>query len=128
MYVIRPQFFVPLITLLRNASLASVEYRRQVVEYRNQNVDITNFEEKLGTFKEQVAKNYRLAGEQFRDAIDEIDKSIAHLNKVKDALLSSERNFRLANDKAQDLTVKRLTYNNPTMKKKFAELEDKSEW
>ncbi len=128
MYVIRPQFFIPLITLLKNASLGSVEYRRQVVEYRSQNIDITNFEEKLGTFKEQVAKNYRLAGEQFRDAIDEIDKSIAHLNKVKDALLSSERNFRLANDKAQDLTIKRLTYNNPTMKKKFAELEDKGEW
>ncbi|MBR6355966.1 MAG: DUF2130 domain-containing protein [Alphaproteobacteria bacterium] len=128
MYVIRPQFFIPLITLLRNASLGSVEYRRQVVEYRSQNADITNFEEKLNNFKEQVAKNYRLAGEQFRDAIDEIDKSITHLSKVKEALISSERNFRLANDKAQDLTVKRLTYNNPTMKKKFTELEDKNEW
>ena len=129
MYVIRPQFFIPLITLLRNASLNSAQYRRQVAEYRSQNVDITNFEEKLNDFRDKFDRNYQLASEKFKTAIKEIDATIAHLQKTRDALVSSDNNLRYANDKAQELTIKRLTYKNPTMKQKFAELEkEKNEW
>ena len=127
MYVIRPQFCIPIITLLRNTSMNSVQYRRQLVEYKNQNIDISNFEAEMEDFKEKFGRNYRLASEKFRKAIEEIDKSIDHLQKIKDALLSSESNLRLANDKAQDLTVKKLTRNNPTMQKKFAELNPPEE-
>tara|TARA_R110002072_G_scaffold7503_2_gene40598 strand:+ start:349209 stop:350489 length:1281 start_codon:yes stop_codon:yes gene_type:complete len=124
MYVIRPQFFIPMITLLRNAGMKSLEYKAELNIIRNQNIDITNFEEKIQTFKTGFARNYELASRQFGNAIKEIDKSISHLNKIKDALTSSERNLRLANDKAEDLTIKKLTYNNPTMTKKFEELND----
>ena len=127
MYVIRPQFFISMITVLRNAALNSVQYRRQLIEYKNQNVDISNFENEMNDFKEKFDRNYQLASDKFRKAIDEIDKTIDHLQKTKDALLSSENNLRLANNKAQDLTVKRLTKNNPTMARKFAELKDKPE-
>ncbi len=122
MYVIRPQFFIPIITLLRNAALNSVSYRRQLAEYKSQNLDISHFEDDLNEFKEKFERNYLLANDRFRKAIEEIDKTIDHLQKTKDALLSSENNLRLANNKAQDLTVKRLTRNNPTMAQKFAEL------
>ncbi|GAA4801867.1 DUF2130 domain-containing protein [Litoribaculum gwangyangense] len=122
MYVIRPQFFIPMITLLRNAGMKSLEYKAELNIVRNQNVDITNFEEKIETFKTGFARNFDLAKRQFGEAIIEIDKSILHLNKIKEALTSSERNLRLANDKAEDLTIKKLTYNNPTMQKKFDEL------
>ena len=121
MYVIRPQFFMPLITLLVNASKKSIEYQRELAIARSQSVDVTNFEAKLVEFKEKFGNNYRLASEKFRKAIDEIDKSIAALQKTKDALLSSENNLRLANDKAEALTIKKLTYRNPTMKAKFEE-------
>ena len=121
MYVIRPQFFMPLITLLVNASKKSVQYQRELALARSQSVDVTNFENKLMEFKEKFGNNYRLASEKFRKAIDEIDKSIAALQKTKDALLSSENNLRLANDKAEALTIKKLTYKNPTMKAKFEE-------
>ncbi|MBR6412690.1 MAG: DUF2130 domain-containing protein [Alphaproteobacteria bacterium] len=127
MYVIRPQFFIPIITLLRNTSMNSVQYRRQLVEYRNQNIDISNFEAKIEDFRDKIKKNYRLAGERFKAAIEEIDKSITHLQKIKDALLSTESNLRLANDKAQDFTVKKLIKDNPTMQKKFAELNPPEE-
>ncbi len=123
MYVIRPQFFIPMITLLRNASRNSLEYQQELVTIRNQNIDITNFEENMNTFKEGFERNYRLASERFNKAIEEIDKTIDHLQKVKEGLLGSERNLRLANDKAQDLSIKKLTKNNPTMKKKFEELK-----
>ena len=125
MYVIRPQFFISMITLLRNAALNSVQYRKQLAEYKNQNIDISNFEAEMNDFKEKFGRNYQLASDKFRKAIEEIDKTIDHLQKTKDALLSSENNLRLANNKAQDLTVKRLTRNNPTMAQKFAELEQK---
>ena len=125
MYVIRPQFFISMITLLRNAALNSVQYRKQLAEYKNQNIDISNFEAEMNDFKEKFGRNYQLASDKFRKAIEEIDKTIDHLQKTKDALLSSENNLRLANNKAQDLTVKRLTKNNPTMAQKFAELENK---
>lgn len=125
MYVIRPQFFISMITLLRNAALNSVQYRTQLAEYKNQNIDISNFEAEMNDFKEKFGRNYQLASDKFRKAIDEIDKTIDHLQKTKDALLSSENNLRLANNKAQDLTVKRLTKNNPTMAQKFAELASK---
>ncbi|MBQ9271781.1 MAG: DUF2130 domain-containing protein [Alphaproteobacteria bacterium] len=128
MYVIRPQFFIPLITLLRNASLNSAQYRRQALELRNQNIDITHFEEDINEFKEKFGRNYQLASDKFKKAIEEIDKTIDHLQKTKDALLSSDNNLRLANNKAQELTVKRLTRNNPTMKQKFAELDDANKW
>ncbi len=121
MYVIRPQFFMPLITLLVNASKKSIEYQKELAIARSQSVDVTNFEAKLVEFKEKFGNNYRLASEKFRKAIDEIDKSIAALQKTKDALLSSENNLRLANDKAEALTIKKLTYKNPTMKAKFDE-------
>ena len=116
MYVIRPQFFIPLITLLRNAALSSMDARRELALVRQQNIDVTNFEDQLADFKEKFGRNYRLASERFAKAIDEIDKSIDHLQKIKEHLLGSERNLRLANDKAEDLTVKKLTRKNPTMK------------
>jgi len=119
MYVIRPQFFIPIITLLRNAAMNSMEYKAELNLMRNQNVDITNFEEKLDVFKKGFAYNYDLASRKFKTAIDEIDKTISHLQKTKDALLSSENNYRLANNKADDLTIKKLTHGNPTMKAKF---------
>lgn len=124
MYVIRPQFFISMITLLRNAALNAVQYRRQLAEYKNQNIDISNFEAEMNDFKDKFGRNYQLASDKFRKAIEEIDKTIDHLQKTKDALMSSENNLRLANNKAQDLTVKRLTRNNPTMAQKFAELEN----
>lgn len=127
MYVVRPQYFIPIITLLRNAAMNSMEYKAELNLMRNQNVDITNFEEKINTFKEGFAKNYDLASRKFKTAIDEIDKTISHLQKTKDALLSSENNLRLANNKADDLTIKKLTYGNPTMKASFDGLMDKNE-
>lgn len=127
MYVVRPQFFIPIITLLRNAAMNSMEYKAELNLMRNQNVDITNFEEKINTFKDGFARNYELATRRFNTAIDEIDKTISHLQKTKDALLSSENNLRLANNKADDLTIKKLTHGNPTMKAKFDGLEDKPE-
>ena len=127
MYVIRPQFFIPIITLLRNAAMSSMQYKAELNLIKNQNVDITNFEEKINTFKEGFAKNYELASRKFKTAIDEIDKTIIHLQKTKDALLSSENNLRLANNKADDLTIKKLTHGNPTMKSKFDGLSDHAE-
>lgn len=123
MYVIRPQFFIPMITILRNAALNSLEYKTELSFIRNQNIDITNFEENMVTFKEGFAKNYDLASRKFQEAIKEIDTTITHLEKTKQALLSSERNLRLANNKAEDLTIKKLTRNNPTMSKKFEQLK-----
>lgn len=122
MYVVRPQFFIPIITLLRNAAMNSLKYKAELAVVKNQNIDITNFEENMNTFKEGFAKNYQLASSRFKTAIEEIDKTIDHLQKTKDALLSSENNLRLANNKAEDLTIKRLTRGNPTMAAKFAEL------
>ena len=127
MYVIRPQFFIPMITLLRNASRNSLEYKQELIAARNQNLDVTNFEEKMNKFKEAFSNNYRIASEKFTTAIEEIDKTIDHLQKVKENLLKSERQLRLANDKAQDLTIKKLTRNNPTMARKFAELDEDGE-
>ena len=121
MYVIRPQFFIPLITLLVQTSKKSLEYQKQLVVAQSQSVDVTNFENQLEDFKEKFGRNYRLASEKFKTAIDEIDKSIMHLQKIKDALIGSENNLRLANDKAELLTVKRLTRGNPTMTDKFEE-------
>jgi hypothetical protein len=122
MYVVRPQFFIPIITLLRNAAQNSLKYKTELALVRAQNIDITNFETKLDDFKTGFARNYRLASEKFQIAIDEIDKTITHLQKTKDALLGSETNLRLANDKADDLTVKKLTKGNPTMAAKFSKL------
>ena len=122
MYVIRPQFFIPIITLLRNAALNSLKYKSELALVRAQNVDITNFEDNVNTFREGFAKNYDLASRKFKTAIEEIDKTIDHLQKTKDALLSSENNLRLANNKADELTIKRLTRGNPTMAAKFDEL------
>lgn len=119
MYVIRPQFFIPIITLLRNAALNSLEYKRELISMREQNIDITNFEDDLNAFKEGFSRNYDLASRKFKTAIDEIDKTITHLQKTKDSLLSSENNLRLANNKAEDLTVNKLIKNNPTMASKF---------
>lgn len=121
MYVVRPQFFVPLITLLVKASRKSIEYKRALAVAQNQSVDITNFEERLADFKDKFERNYRLASEKFQVAIKEIDNSIAHLQKIKDALIGSENNLRLANDKAEDLTIRKLTHKNPTMSQKFKE-------
>lgn len=121
MYVVRPQFFIPIITLLRNAAMNSMKYKVELNMMRNQNIDITNFEEKINTFKDGFSKNYDLASRKFHTAIDEIDKTIIHLQKTKDALLSSENNLRLANNKANDLSIKKLTHGNPTMKAKFDE-------
>ena len=125
MFVIRPQFFIPIISLLRNASLNALKYKQEVALMRKQNIDITNFEEDLEAFKQGFARNYDLASRKFKTAIDEIDKTIDHLQKTRDALLSSENNLRLANDKADSLTVKKLTKNNPTMKEKFDNLKNK---
>ena len=125
MYVIRPQFFIPMITLLRNAALNSLKYKQELAVVRNQNIDITHFEENMENFKQSFARNYELASKKFSTAIEEIDKTIAHLQKTKEALLSSENNLRLANNKAEDLSIKRLTRGNPTMAAKFAELEEK---
>jgi len=122
MYVVRPQFFIPIITLLRNAAMNSMQYKAELNLMRNQNVDITNFEKKITDFKSGFARNYDLASRQFKTAIDEIDKTMDHLQKTKDALLSSVNNLRLANNKADDLTIKKLTHGNPTMKAKFDEL------
>lgn len=122
MYIIRPQFFIPIITLLRNAALNSLQYKKELELVKNQNIDITNFEDNITKFKEGFAKNYDLASRKFKTAIDEIDKTITHLQKTKDALLSSENNLRLANNKAEDLTIKKLTRGNPTMKAKFEEI------
>jgi len=127
MYVIRPQFFIPLITILRNAALNTVSYRMQLEAVRNQNIDITNFENEMNDFKARFSKNYELASRRFKEAIEEIDKTILHLQKTKDALMGSVNNLRLANNKAQDLTIKRLTKNNPTMQQKFAELQEAKE-
>jgi len=126
MYVIRPQFFIPMITLLRNAAMHSLKYKSELALIREQNIDVTNFELELETFKSAFSKNFELASRKFSTAIDEIDKSINHLQKTKDALLSTDRNLRLANNKAQDVTIKRLTRNNPTMEKLLAEKGDDS--
>ena len=121
MFVVRPQFFLQIISILRSAATNSASYRKQLVEIRNQNIDITNFESSLNEFKDKFGRNYRLASDRFHDAIDEIDKSIAHLQKIKDNLLLSDKNLRIANDRAEDLTIRKLTKNNPTMKAKFEE-------
>ncbi len=127
MYVIRPQFFIPMITVLRNAAMNSLKYKSELALIRNQNIDITHFEEKIESFKTGFARNYDLASRKFKDAIDEIDKTIKSLEKTKEYLLSSENNLRLANNKAEDLTIKRLTQGNPTMTAKFAELDANAE-
>ena len=124
MYVVRPQFFIPIITVLRNAALNSLQYKSELALVRSQNIDITNFEEKMTTFKEGFARNYDLASRKFKDAIDGIDKTIKELEKTKTALLSSENNLRLANDKTEELTIKKLTHGNPTMRAKFDELNN----
>ena len=123
MYVIRPQFFIPIITILRNAALNSVEYRKELAVIKSQNIDVSNFEAALFDFKDKFSKNYELASRKFKTAIEEIDKTIDHLQKTKEALLSSENNLRLANNKAEDLSIKRLTKDNPTMSAKFDALK-----
>jgi len=127
MYVIRPQFFIPIITLLRNAAMTSLKYKSELALVRSQNIDITNFEEKMNQFKDGFARNYDLASRKFKDAIDGIDKTIKELQKTKEALLSSENNLRLANEKTGDLTIKKLTHGNPTMKEKFDALSNITE-
>lgn len=126
MYVIRPQFFIPMITLLRNAAQNALQYRQELAVIRNQNIDISRFEDDMNDFKEKFSRNFRIASERFQKAIDEIDKTIDHLQKTKEALLSSENNLRLANNKAEDLTIKRLTRNNPTMKAKFEQIAEEN--
>lgn len=126
MYVIRPNFFIPMITLLRNAAQGSMQLRQDLAAARNQSIDITNFENEIESFKERFGRNFRLASEKFSKAIDEIDKSIDHLNKIKEALTGAENNLRLANDKAEDLSIKKLTKNNPTMQQAFAALNSPS--
>lgn len=123
MYIVRPQFFIQIITLLRNAAMNSFKYKTELALVKAQNIDITNFEDELESFKSAFAKNYDLASKRFQIAIDEIDKSIDHLQKTKEALLGTDRNLRLANDKAQDVTIKKLTRGNPTMAAKFTELQ-----
>ena len=123
MYVVRPNCFIPIITLLRNAAYKNIDIKNQLVAIKNQNLDITNFEDKLYEFQDKFSKNYERAKDQFGKAIEEIDNTIKHLTKVKESLLSSENNLRLANDKAQDLSIRKLTHNNPTMKAKFEELK-----
>ena len=120
MYVVRPQFFIPIITILRNAALNSLEYKKELAVVKAQNIDVSNFEAAMNEFKDKFSKNYNIASKKFKTAIEEIDKTIDHLQKTKDALLSSENNLRLANNKAEDLTIKRLVKNNPTMQEKFA--------
>lgn len=127
MYVVRPQFFITIITLLRNAAMNSLKYKAELALVRNQNIDITNFEDNVNKFKESFAKNYNLASRKFKTAVEEIDKTISHLQKTKEALLSSENNLRLANNKTEDLTIKKLTRGNRTMTNKFNELSDKKE-
>lgn len=127
MYVIRPQFFIPLITLIRGAALNALEYKKEMLVLQNQNIDISHFEENMNAFKSGFARNYRIASEKFSKAIDEIDKTIDHLQKTKEALLSSDKNLRLANNKAEELTIKRLTRNSPTMAKLFAEEQNKKD-
>ena len=127
MYVVRPQFFIPIITLLRNAAMNSLHYRRELAAVKSQQVDILNFEENMNAFKEGFARNYRIASEKFAAAIEEIDKTISHLQKTKEALLSSENNLRLANNKAEDLSIKRLTKNAPSVKAMFDALKDEDE-
>lgn len=124
MYVVRPQCFIPIITLLRNASLNALNYKKELIIAKNQNLDIANFEANMNEFKERFSKNYQHASDKFKKAIEEIDKTIDHLQKTKEALLSSENHLRLANDKAQELTIKKLTKNSPTMAKKFDELKE----
>jgi len=124
MYIIRPQFFIPLITLIRGIALNSLQYKKELQVIQNQNIDISHFEENMNTFKEGFGRNYRIASEKFKKAIEEIDKTIDHLQKTKDALLSSENNLRLANNKAEELTIKKLTNNSETMAKMFEELKD----
>lgn len=123
MYVIRPQFFIPIITLLRNAAMNSLEYKKELNMIKAQNIDISNFEAEMSDFKTKFAKNYELASRKFKTAIEKIDKTIDHLQKTKEALLSSENNLRLANNKAEDLSIKRLTKNNSTMEAKFDALK-----
>jgi len=125
MYVVRPQFFIPIITLLRNAAMNAMQYKAELALVKSQNIDITDFEEKMNKFKEGFARNYDLASRKFKEAIDGIDKTIKELEKTKLALLTSENNLRLANDKTEELTIKRLTHNNPTMKAKFEALVEK---
>ena len=127
MYVIRPQFFIPMITLLRNAALNAAEYKNELALVRNQNIDITHFEDDLNEFKDKFGRNVQLAGERFQTAIEEIDKTITHLQKVKENLQNSERNLVLADKKLEDLTIKKLTRKNPTMKAKFEELNKEEE-
>ncbi len=127
MYVVRPQFFIPIITLLRNAAMGSLKYKAELALMKNQNIDITNFEENISKFKEGFSKNYELASKKFKTAIEEIDKTIDHLQKTKDALLSSENNLRIANNKAEDLTIKKLTRGNPTMTEKFKSIAQENE-
>ena len=123
MYVIRPQCFIPMITLLRNSAMAALEYKHQVAEYKQTNIDVSKFEEEMESFKDKFGQNYMLASKKFQTAITEIDKTVEHLLKVKEGLLSSENNLRLANDKAQKLTIKKLTKNNPTMANAFAQVK-----
>lgn len=124
MYIVRPQFFIPIITLLRNAGMNSLKYKEELALVKSQNIDITDFEDNINKFKEGFAKNYDLASRKFKTAIEEIDKTIDHLQKTKDALLSSENNLRIANNKAEDLTIKKLTHGNPTMTARFLELTE----
>ena len=126
MYVIRPQFFIPLITLIRSMAIKSLDYKKELELVKNQNIDIAHFEENMNSFKDGFARNYRLASDKFKKAIEEIDKTIDHLQKTKDALISSENNLRLANNKAEDLTIKKLTHNSETMAKMFDELKQVS--
>ena len=127
MYVIRPQFFIPMITLLRNAAMNAVKARQELALIKEQNIDITNFENEVNDFKSKFSYNYQQASKRFQEAIDEIDKSIAHLQRIKDALTASDRQLRLANDKAEDLSIKKLTRHNPTMRQKFEELGKENE-
>ena len=124
MYVIRPQFFIPLITLLRNAALNSLKYRQELELAKHQQIDILHFEDNMNDFKKGFARNYRIASEKFKTAIDEIDKTIVHLQKTKEALLSSENQLRLANNKAEDLSIKKLTKNAPSVKEMFDEMKN----
>ena len=124
MYVIRPQFFIPMITLLRNAAENAHSYRRELADIRQQNIDVTNFENALEDFKDKFGKNYETASRKFQAAIEEIDRTIQHLQKVKDNLTSSENQLRLANKKADELTIRKLTWKNPTMREKFAEARE----
>jgi hypothetical protein len=123
MYVVRPQFFIPMITLLRSAAMKSLAYKSELAIVKNQNIDVTNFENSINNFKEGFSRNYDLASRKFKTAVEEIDKTIDHLQKTKENLLASENNLRLANNKADELTVKKLTSGNPTMTAKFGELK-----